>query len=159
MELNEEQFLSEQLSKIEALIPVLNKHNPKISKAGIGWHLDHSLKVINSVYHAVRSSDPAEYKEEFNVARTAIFKIGKIPRGTANSPKSVLPPEQINAEDIKTQLHEARNNSASFQLLDKNQFFKHFGFGNLNRDLAKRFLEIHTNHHLSIIKDIIRSND
>ena len=43
--------------------------------------------------------------------------------------------------------------------LHANSNFKHPYFGVLNLKMTKRFLEIHTNHHLKIIKEILQSNN
>ena len=155
MEEQNGKFLSGQLQKIESLISQRDKINPKVSKSGVAWHLDHMLKVINNVYDTVKHSDPNNYKPDINIGRTIIFSAGKIPRGRAKSPKSVRPPENIVIEELYQQLELAKKNAIAFDSLNTDQYFKHFGFGMLNREKTKRFLVIHTNHHLSIIRDIL----
>ena len=155
MDDNPKLFLESQLLEIEASLPNRDVLNLDVSQADVAWHLDHMLKVINGIHDAVSHSNPKEYKEDINAGRYLLFKLGRIPRGVAQSPKSVLPPKEIKTGDILSQLQLARNNLTNFDALDKNQFFKHFGFGVLNRDKAKRFLEIHTNHHLKIVRDIV----
>lgn len=39
--------LEKLLQKIESLLPEINKENPSASKASVGWHLEHSLLIIN----------------------------------------------------------------------------------------------------------------
>lgn len=151
-----DEFLSKQLLQIKSMIPQRDQLNPSVSKVDIAWHLDHILKVINSIYDMLKHSNPRSYEADINIRRLIIFTAGKIPRGRGKSPKSVLPQENILTAGIKTQLEMARNNVIALDFLDENQYFKHFGFGTLNRDKAKRFLEIHTDHHLSIINDILK---
>ena len=112
------------------------------------------LKVINGIYYSISQSDPDQYKPGFNFKRTIIFTIGRIPRGKGKSPKSVLPPEKIKTEDIVKQLNQARENLITINSLNKAQYFSHYIFGILNKEKTKRFLEIHTNHHLKIVRDI-----
>ena len=156
MEDKSSKFLSVQLKKIESLISQRDRYDPKISSSDVAWHLDHMIKVINNVYDTVKHSNPKDYKSDINLGRTLIFTIGKIPRGRAKSPTSVLPPENIITEALHRQLEMAKQNAAAFDSLDIDQYFKHFGFGMLNKEKTKRFLEIHTNHHLSIIEDILK---
>lgn len=148
-------YLKELLDETESLFPQKDFCNPRISSAAVAWHLDHLLKVINRVYETMKKSDPAEYKNDFKIARAILFAARKIPRGAAKSPKSVLPPKEISMDSLHEQLELARNYMKSIDQLDKNQHFKHFSFGFLNRSKTKTFLEIHTIHHLDIIKDII----
>ena len=148
--------LLDQLNEIESLIPKYDQLASKVSKATVGWHLDHMLKAINAVYSSISKSDPANFKTSFNLKRALIFAIGWIPRGRAKSPKAALPPMDITKEDIHSQLENARKNIKEIDTLNKNQYFRHFIFGVLDRDKTKRFIEIHTNHHLKITRDIVR---
>lgn len=129
--------------------------NVKISKASVGWHLDHSLKVINSVYGVLKSSNPGDYKPEFNGLRLFTFTLGFFPRGKAKSPKRVLPPEIIVKEDIENQLEKAIENMSMVASLEDNQFFTHPLFTQLNKKQTLKFLRLHTNHHIKIVKDIL----
>lgn len=156
MPANNQLFLSNQLNEIESLIPQHKLLTPSVSKVSVGWHLDHMLKVINGIYMTLNQSDPTEYKPDFNIRRKLIFTIGIIPRGQGKTPKSVKPPDLILTEDVHYQLDEASKHLLAFDSLNENQFFKHYVFGMLNRKKAKRFVEIHTNHHLKIARDIIK---
>lgn len=147
-------FLSDELAKIESAIEFRDRINPDISRADIAWHLDHMLKVINGIYHSISQSDPEQFKPDFNFKRKIIFTIGNIPRGKGKSPKSVLPPEKIKTKDIVKQLDQAKENLMNVNSLKKDQYFSHYIFGILNKEKTKRFLEIHTNHHLKIVRDI-----
>jgi len=151
-------FLADQIDEIELLIPQHEKINPAVSKASVGWHLDHMIKVINGIYKALSQSDPSAYTSDFNFRRKLIFTAGFFPRGRARAPKSMRPPDIILAEDLLQQLAEACSHLLNFDSLHKNQFFNHYIFGALNKEKAKRFIIIHTNHHLSIIRDIIKRN-
>lgn len=149
-------MLEKQFALIKEYVKDCNKKNIKISKATVGWHLDHSLKVMNSVLGALKKSDPTFYKSKFNLLRLTAFTLGAFPRGKAKSPKRVLPPAIIIIEDVKNQLEIAIDNFKSFQDLEENQYFEHPLFKHLNKKKALKFLEIHTNHHLKIVKDILK---
>ncbi len=149
-------MLDREFSAIKEYIDCQEKKNLKISKANVGWHLDHSLKVINSVFEALRNSSSDDYKKNFNTLRLFTFTLGFFPRGKAKSPKRVLPPEIILKEDIETQLEKAIINLKKIEILDENQSFTHPLFKQLNKKQTIKFLKLHTNHHLKIVKDIVQ---
>ncbi|MEM6343907.1 MAG: DUF1569 domain-containing protein [Bacteroidota bacterium] len=148
--------IQNKLLEWESHIPARDAINPPVSKVSVAWHLDHGLKVINGIYFALQKSDPSQYKRSYNLSREAIYLAGAMPRGVAKSPKSVLPPDEILETDIQKQLNQARANIEKLKALPKNAYFKHPYFGMLNRDQSIRFLEIHTEHHLKIIRDILK---
>lgn len=85
-----------------------------------------------------------------------MLKLGFFPRGKAKAPKHVKPPEVILKEDLILQVNLAKTNIRTIVSLDKNAYFKHPLFGNINTKRVNRFLLIHTNHHLKIINDVLK---
>ncbi len=148
--------LIKYLEKIESNIPKFEEKNLKVSKSTIGWQIDHSLKVINRVVISLQSSDPTLYKNNFSFLGKLFFTLGFFPRGRAKAPKYVKPPETILLKDLYSQLQLAKSNIETLNGLDKNAFFKHPLFGNINTKRVYRFLELHTNHHLKIVEDILK---
>jgi len=55
------EILTHLLSKIKAQIPNKELQIPSISKSDIGWQLDYTLKVFNTVSVWTESSNPKEY--------------------------------------------------------------------------------------------------
>lgn len=148
--------INQYINTLEAHIANHETNNPKVSKATIGWQIDHSLKVINNVSKALQSSDPNDYEKNFSFLGKVFFTLGIFPRGKAKAPKHVKPPEIILKEDLITQIEEAKINVKTIKGLNDNAFFKHPLFGHVNKKRVNRFLEIHTNHHLKIINDILK---
>lgn len=148
--------LENRLTLLESYIPDFEKTNKSVSKASIGWHLDHSLKVINTVVKSMENSDTALYENNFKLIGKVLLKLGFFPRGKAKAPKYVKPPEVILKSDIITQLIEARQNIRAIKNLNKNAYFKHPLFGNTNKFRVVPFLDTHTNHHLKIVKNILK---
>ncbi|AUC83173.1 DUF1569 domain-containing protein [Lacinutrix sp. Bg11-31] len=144
------------LNNLESHIENHNVSNPKVSKTNVAWHLDHSLKVINNVCIALQKSDPSLYKNNFSFLGKVFFTLGFFPRGKAKAPKHVKPPEVILKEDLISQMQQAKTNVDTIASLDKNAFFKHPLFGDVNTTRIYRFLALHTNHHLKIIEDILK---
>ena len=144
-----------QLAKIENTIEFRDAKNEEVSKSDVAWHLDHMLKVINRITETLEASDPEAYEGSFNFTKIASLTAGFIPRGRAQSPQSVRPPEIILTKDIFKQLTEARRNIETLQTLEAKANFAHPIFGMLDKAQTIRFLEVHTNHHLKIIADIL----
>ncbi|WP_420570742.1 DUF1569 domain-containing protein [Kordia sp.] len=145
------------LTKIEHTIDLRDAKNKAVSKADVAWHLDHMLKTINRLSESLESSDPTMYHSSFNVPRIMSLTGGIIPRGRAQSPQNVRPPENILTENIHAQILEAKDNIQKLENLDANANFDHPVFGMLNKAQTIRFLEVHTAHHLKIIADILDS--
>lgn len=148
--------LKNQLDLIEGFISKSEIINTNVSKANVAWHLDHSLKVINAVVKEMQISDSALYEDNFSFLGKLLIKLRFFPRGKAKAPKHVKPPEQILNNDIILQLAEAKQHIETIPSLNKNSYFKHPLFGNINTLRVIRFLEVHTNHHLKIIKSIVK---
>ncbi|BAO75860.1 hypothetical protein [Winogradskyella sp. PG-2] len=149
--------LQNALNDIESYLPNSEVVNTNVSKVNVSWHLDHSLKVINAVVTNIENSDPTKYINNFSFLGRIVFALNYIPRGKGKAPKSVIPNEIILIDDIKIQLAEARERIKIIPTLDKNAFFKHPLFGNVNTARVIKFLDAHTNHHLKIMKSILKS--
>lgn len=147
--------LNNYINQLEAFISQHETINPSVSKATIGWQIDHSLKVLNNVCIAVKSSDPKTYKKNMKFLGKLLLFLGKFPRGKARAPKHVLPPETITKQDLISQVVDAKNNIETIASLPQNAYFKHPMFGHINTKRVTRFLEVHTKHHLKIIDDIL----
>jgi len=148
-------FLDEQLLQIENYFDQKEARNIAVSEANVAWHLDHMLKTINIITENLAASNPDNYESKFNIQRIMVHTTGRIPRGVAQSPESVRPPSTILLDSLHLQLLKAKQNLARISELDEKAFFAHPVFDDLDRDQTRRFLEIHTNHHLKIIKDIL----
>jgi hypothetical protein len=144
------------VTELESYLTVKDKRNDSVSTSDVAWQIDHSLKVINLVSESFINSNPKEYKGRFNKWRLLLFTLGYIPRGKAKAPKIVRPPEIISTEDLSLQTQLAYQNIEKIKLADKHAHFKHFIFGVLHKKRTIRFLQLHTTHHLKIIRDILK---
>jgi len=147
--------LESEFAEVERHIAQRDRIAPGVSSVDVAWHLDHLLKVVSGIHDSLEYSNPAEYDGSFSIMRAIFFTAGRFPRGVVEAPESVRPPEKISTDDIYAQLKEARSNVSNFAAFDENQFFVHSEFGVLNRDQSLRLVEIHTRHHLRIIRDIV----
>lgn len=149
--------LNHLINKIELLIPKMDIENPSVSKANIGWQLDHALKVFNTVSQIIETSNPENYSYQFSFWRSTLFTIGYFPRGKVKAPKAVQPPSKILEADLESQIKTARTHIEKLKLLPEKSYYHHFIFGKLAKNNTLRFLAMHTNHHLKIIRDILKA--
>ena len=147
--------IASQLLELEGYLTQRDVMNSKVSKAPVAWHLDHMLKAINGICDALRISDPTTFKRQFSGSRILCFTFNYIPRGMAKAPRSVRPPDTIKTQDILDQLSTARQKLVVLAGLDKNANFKHPYFKILNKTQSERFIRLHNEHHLKIVRDIL----
>ena len=152
---------------MEALIHLVNKlennidskdvFNRQVSQVDVSWHIAHSLKVLNNIIKVLQVSNPDDYRWSFNRSRSFVCFINFIPRGKGKAPKAVIPADEISKEELHKEIATVRQLLEELQHLDAKSNFTHPYFGQLNLKQTKKFLAIHTKHHLKIIDDIIRS--
>jgi len=144
------------IDEVELNIINRDARNTSISQVDVAWQLDHILKVINRISDTIIQSNPSDYISNINAGRVFTLTGGYIPRGVAQSPKVVRPPDVIKTDDLFLQINEARVAIQQLKTLSKNANFTHFAFGQMNKGQTIRFLEVHTRHHLKIVRDILK---
>jgi len=147
--------LKKEILELAQLITFSDKIKTSISDVGADWHIDHSLKVILSAYNALKKSKPENYKWTFNLLKRYIFSKGSIPRGRRKTSKIVVVKNKIHQNNLNEQLLKVKKLLKEIETLPPESHFKHPYFGLLNLKDSLRFLKIHTEHHLKIIRDII----
>lgn len=152
-------ILNKQLAQMETHIPKHQLTVEKVSKSSVGWHLSHCLMVINGVCGILAKTKPENYKRDFNIKRAIIFPLGYMPRGMGKAPKIVVPTKAIMAEGLEEQLNFANKQVEATNHLPEKAYFIHHIFGMLNKKQTLQFLTIHTNHHLKIVRDILKSEN
>jgi hypothetical protein len=143
------------LNELEVYLSNYEATNLKVSQSTVGWQIEHSLLTINGIVSAVQKSNPNDYKWKFSFFKILILATKKIQRGKAKAPKIVTPKADINKDDLQLHLDKTRDTIKALELVSKDHFFEHPYFGKLKLKETIRFLEIHTQHHLDIIRDIV----
>ena len=151
------------MKNLDAILPELANYiadhkqsNHAISEVAVGWHLEHSLLVIKQITATVAQSEPKLYKSKFNVKRFVVFLTKTIPRGKANAPKVVIPTEEITVDSLQESLKNTYQAITYLKDCEEKQYFMHPFFGQLNKKQTIKFLAIHTEHHLKIVRDILK---
>ena len=144
------------LLELESHISNFEKTNPNVSNSTVGWQIDHCLLVINGIIGQIEISDPLKFQPKWTFPKFMVFTTGKIPRGKAKAPKVVIPTQVATQEELLAKLAAAKNNVLKLDSFSENQFFNHPFFKDLNVKQTRKFLTIHTKHHLKIIEDILK---
>ena len=148
------QKLLKQLDELESYIPQLEIRNNMISASTVGWQIEHDLLVISSVIEGVKRSNPASYKWRFKPLKYVILWRGVIPRGKVGAPKLVTPGE-ITQETLQTHVDLCRGRVEELEKVETGNYFTHPFFGDLKKKETFRFLYVHTEHHLKIIREML----
>jgi hypothetical protein len=144
------------LDYLEAQAINYAKINTTISAANIGWHSIHSCLVINSIISTLLKSDPSNFKKKFSLKAYLVLLLNKFPRGKAKAPSFTMPTYEINTDSVLYNIAQSRQQITLLITAQKNQYFTHPIFGNLNLPQTIQFLGVHTHHHVKIIKDILK---
>lgn len=131
------------------------KINTEVSAKSVGWQLHHILMVINSASKAIIKSDPKKYRWKFNKSRFIVLNTGYIPRGKVRAPKGIVS-EKYDLEALQIELENTKSILKRLNTLNKNAYFNHPFFGDINLKTSKRFMVVHSQHHLKIVKDILK---
>ncbi len=146
--------LEKLIRQLESNIPAHGQVNTAVSASGVGWHIEHSLITIQRIIRAVKASDPGTYKWSFKFNRMRVLVTKTIPRGVAKAPQVVIPQGQTDEATLRASVSKALEMTKEIAFIQRNQNFTHPYLGQLNKRAAIQFLEIHTHHHLKIIRDI-----
>lgn len=149
-------LLEKEIEELEKAIASSDVVCLEVSKKGVNWHVDHTLRVIIGICKSLHKSNPQEYSWRFNLSRAYVLTRGSIPRGIGKAPEVVSAPEKVPDDKLHAYVQLARELVVSIEDLPPKSFFKHGYFGKLKKNKCTRFLSIHTEHHLKIIRDILR---
>lgn len=147
--------MQQQITKLENALNYFNASNSKVSNRAVDWHIDHCIRIIVGVCSELKKSNPEKFTKKFNLKREIILKSAYIPRGKAKAPKNVNTLEKINKEEVVSLINKAKTSLKEIKDLPRKAYFNHPYFGDLNLKQTEKFLQVHTNHHLKIIDDII----
>lgn len=145
-----------QLQKIESLLSKIDVTNEKVSKASVGWHLEHLLLILNSSLKGLTVTNPKDYNPKFSLKKFVFLNFGMIPRGKIRAPKQFIPLEVPTQQSVLKLINLAKERLKAVENLPEKSFITHPFLGDFDRKTTLRFLWLHSNHHLKIVDDILK---
>jgi DinB superfamily len=136
----------------------LSARNDRVSTWCLAEQLDHVTKVTASVVNVLADPNAKRLDSGINGIGRVILRFGWIPRGIGKSPKRFRGAPAIAADlDAAIERVALAFDALPFDALRKSRVpvMPHPRFGGLTPPQALRFIEVHTQHHLKIIDDIV----
>jgi hypothetical protein len=129
--------------------------NESLSHWAVGQHIHHILIVANGIIQNLQDSKIGSGKERLSLVKFLSLTFSYIPRGKAKSPERVMPSDNITQEIVREAYAVFEKKMPIVNTLPRDSWFNHPVFGDLRRDNALRFIEVHSKHHIKIIRDIL----
>ncbi len=149
-------ILKAKLDEVASYEVERDSKNLEVSEADVAWHMDHIFLVVDQIYKSLEQSEDNDYNNEFNMKRAYVFTFNNMPRGKATAPDSVRPKGNVDSDILRLHYQQALTTVEKFSNLPEKKHFNHRVLGPMNRDETVKFLAIHTEHHLKIIRDILK---
>ena len=153
-----------QLQQLQDFCKRAEVHNPAISTWSVGQHLEHLILAamhVHGLLEQERTSATAG-RERLTLIGRIVFLTGRIKRGVGKSPQHVTPAPQARdrgwlEERIRALSADYARQDQIVALVEKStSVYRHPYFGELNLARWLRFMVIHQDHHLRILRDILR---
>ena len=148
--------LQDQIQQIRNLIPRGELLSQSVSSWPVGYHIQHLSLAMSGVAKALELSTPPVPRQLPKPAWLAIGLMGRIPRGKAQSPDISRPKHAKGEEELNAFLEKAESRIITATQLPDDRWFKHHLLGVLDKRNSLKFVRIHNDHHLAIMKDIVR---
>lgn len=149
--------INKQLDEVEALLGLPDEDNPAVSAWSVYQQLEHILLVKAGIATMIERNQAPSHAKQRSMLAPIILLLGYIPRGKAKSPAEVSP-EGMSQKQMKDLLDQTR---VRYRKMDEMRgrfgagvVGNHPYFGGLSAQQWLRFVEVHTRHHLKIIRDI-----
>jgi hypothetical protein len=160
--------LQVELDELFALAPErLKATAPAVSAWSSEQHLAHVALANELVLRNLKSISIGKglllvRGAEADSRALAVLAEGRIPRGRAQSPRIVRPPERIERALLAQWLADARSALAEFDphaLRPGDPKVPHQLLGPLDGPQWARFAVVHTRHHLAILREVLRETE
>jgi hypothetical protein len=162
--------LSHLLAAVDEALGLLDLGAPAAAASSNGvsaWsplqHLEHVGLSNRTIARAVRAIEAGkgEPDQKPSLRGAVVLKLGRIPRGRARHPEAAAPRPQPSPDAVRALLEETRGEFEVFRpqlqdLAERPQTVSHFALGAFTAIQWMRFADVHTRHHLRIVREILK---
>lgn len=145
------------LERLEALLPRAACKTDTVSAWSVGQHAEHVLSATSILAVLLSRNRKSDGKTDQSPIKHLLITHGSMPRGIAHAPEGTLPAPDPTTEDLAKMILTCSNRVGRLVRTDADAVVPHPYLGELYRDEALMFMDIHLNHHLSIIADIVKA--
>ena len=148
--------LDEQLLDIEAHVIDANVRTAEISAWNVGQQLEHLLIAMTGIMRGLQRGQMPHEARKSNELRDYAFTKKSFPRGAVQAPAVALPSDSPDTKSLKRLVLKPRNRLAGIMDIPSESMMNHPILDWMTRDECIEFMTIHNDHHLAIIRDILR---
>lgn len=152
--------MKRELDELQSWLDKPDRHAAAVSSWSIHKQVEHTALVARQILELVEGLEAGTAGEPTGRLRWPahlVLTLGWIPRGKGVAPPSVLPGDAPDAAAIRGILEAARSRLCTRRPPSGGNRAAHPHFGGMTARQWARFLDIHTRHHLKIIRDIDRT--
>ena len=146
--------ISTQFLEFRDLLAHHEAEDRAVSAWSVGMHIQHCALAVADIARQLLNCDEKPAGTPTSIG-WLVLKTRKIPRGGAQAPDGTTPKPGLSAFALDGMLTLSQTLVEQVPEAMEDAWFKHFALGVLIRDRALRFIEIHNDHHLAIIDDIL----
>lgn len=145
-----------QIAELRDLIEDAEVQDGSVSAWSVGMHIQHCALSMSGIAKQLLGCDEKPLGGPTSIG-WLVLKTRQIPRGGAQAPEGTIPRPDETPEALNGMLTLAATLVEQVPDIAEDSWFQHFALGFLTRDRALRFVEIHNEHHLAIIEDILKA--
>lgn len=146
--------LTDCLDRVSLRLPDAEVRTPSVSGWSVGQHIEHVLRATSAFIVLILRNRKPDGRGIQRAIKHELLEKGQMPRGVADAPEATLPGTNTNQGDLEMLLLKTRKRVLQMGSVEADAVADHPYLGEMNRDEIIRFMEIHLEHHLSIMDDI-----
>ena len=147
--------LPDQFERLESLVSRADERNPAISAWSVGDQIEHICMAAGGFAVVLITGRGPSFAGAHRDQKHEVLVDGVIPRGVIKVPAAGEPKTGRSADELTAMLKKTWSRVEKAASVADDRTADHPLLGPLTRDEMLRFTEVHTDHHLRIIDEIL----